>query len=278
MSLRLSVEHRTLYTYSRPIRASKNEARMTPAETAGQRVVSSALSVDPAPTHRSAHRDYFGTVVEAFEVTQQHDRLDVVQTAEVETFSQPHPVGPMGVSEAVADERAAEFCVRSPMVVWDDDTARLAESLRAGDEIQTTRSVLAWMADSLTYDRGATVVGTSVPDVLAQRRGVCQDYAHVCCALLRSAGTPARYVSGYFAPKELEPGESVDAESHAWVEILVPGWGWWAVDPTNQLPVGERHVKAGHGRDYSDAVPLQGVHIGAATQTLDVSVTIRRLA
>jgi transglutaminase-like putative cysteine protease len=149
--------------------------------------------------------------------------------------------------------------------------------VRTGDAKSSVRAILDWMRAEMTYEPGQTVVGTSVAELLRTRRGVCQDFAHLSCALLRANEIPARYVSGYFVPRPLGPGEEVEAQSHAWVEALIPGWGWWAVDPTNHLTCSDRHVTVGHGRDYSDIVPFQGVHVGAAGHTLEVSVTIRRV-
>ena len=268
----LRIEHRTAYTYERRVRNSKNEVRMTPAATAWQTIPAAELTVDPEPSHRVAYLDYFGTAVEGFEVMDPHDHLVVVASAEVRLSKDPSAEFPK------ADEdRAVEYLPPSPMISWDGDVAALAETLRRDTPFETVRATLDWMRSSLTYEPGTTEVGTPVVEVLAARRGVCQDYVHLCCAILRSLDIPARYVSGYFAPRELEPGDSAEAESHAWVEALVPERGWMPVDPTNDIEPAERHVKVGHGRDYTDVVPFQGVHAGAASQTLEVGVTITRL-
>jgi transglutaminase-like putative cysteine protease len=268
----LKIEHRTAYRYEREVRNSKNEARMTPAATPWQTIPSAELTVDPVPSHRVAYLDYFGTTVESFDVMPPHEHLTVVASAVVELSSAPSETFPP------ADvARAVEYLPQSPMISWNGDVAALAATLERGSPSASVRATVDWMRSQMTYERGATEVGTPVIDVLAARRGVCQDYAHVCCALLRSRGIPARYVSGYFAPRPLEPGESVEAESHAWVEALVDG-GWLPVDPTNDIEPAERHVKVGHGRDYTDVVPLQGVHAGDAAQTLEVGVTITRLS
>lgn len=269
--MRLEVVHRTAYAYEAAVRGSKNEARMTPAKTLHQTIEFAALSVDPAPTHRSTFRDYFGTVVEWFEVIPPHDHLAVTATAIV-----TRPPDPPEVVRGM-DPNAVEYLYPSPMVVWHESLENTAALLRGGSPEDSVRAVTQWLHAEMTYEQGTTVVGTPVADVVAAKRGVCQDYAHVCCAMLRALDIPARYVSGYFAPREIAGGESVDAESHAWVEAYVPGRGWWSVDPTNDIVAGERHVKVGHGRDYSDVVPLSGAHIGAAGQELEVSVTIRNV-
>ncbi len=133
------------------------------------------------------------------------------------------------------------------------------------------------MRRTLRYERGATTVHSSVAEVLARRRGVCQDFAHVTCAVLRAAGVPARYVSGYFAPDALRVGDEDRVDGHAWVEAGVEGQGWWAVDPTNEQAAAERHVKVGHGRDYADVPPVRGVYRGGQGRQMEVDVRIRRL-
>lgn len=267
----LRIEHRTAYRYERPVRNSKNEVRMTPAPTPWQTIPTAELTVDPDPSHRVAYLDYFGTAVESFEVMAPHDHLSVVSSAVVRLSKEPSREFPQPDLD-----RSVEYLPPSPMIIWDGEVAELARSLRRDGELDTVRATTDWMRTGMTYEPGSTEVGTPVVDVLAARRGVCQDYAHLCCAILRSLEIPARYVSGYFAPRPLEPGESVEAESHAWVEALVPGHGWMPIDPTNDVEPAERHVKVGHGRDYTDVVPFQGVHAGAADQTLEVGVTITR--
>jgi transglutaminase-like putative cysteine protease len=269
----LKIEHRTSYRYEREVRNSKNEVRMTPTATPWQTIPSAELIVDPTPSYRVAYLDYFGTTVESFDVMAPHDHLDVVASAVVQLSRAPSERFPQ------ADvARAVEYLPPSPMIAWNGDVAALAETLRRGSPADSVRATTEWMRSAMTYEPGSTEVGTSVVDVLAARQGVCQDYAHLCCAILRLLDIPARYVSGYFAPRPLEPGESVEAESHAWVEALLPDTGWFPIDPTNDVEPAERHVKVGHGRDYTDVVPFQGVHAGEADQTLEVGVTITRLS
>lgn len=269
----LNIEHRTSYRYEHQVRHSKNEVRMAPATTPWQTIPSVGLSVDPEPSHRVAYLDYFGTTVEAFDVMPPHDHLDVVATAVVELSRAPSPDFPLADAA-----RAVEYLPQSPMIGWTAEVVSLATELRRDDPAGTVRATIEWMRADMTYEPGTTEVGTPVAEVLSARRGVCQDYAHLCCALLRLNGIPSRYVSGYFAPRPLDPGESVEAESHAWVETLIPELGWLPIDPTNDIEPAERHVKVGHGRDYTDVVPFQGVHVGEAAQTLEVGVTITRVA
>ena len=117
--------------------------------------------------------------------------------------------------------------------------------------------------------------------MLAGGDGVCQDFVHLGLAMFRVLGVPARYVSGYFYAVDGTDGDmprrpEITVQTHAWLEVAIPGWGWWALDPTNHLVVGERHVKIGHGRDYDDVLPLRGVYYGTSEQHLFVEVGMSR--
>ena len=165
-------------------------------------------------------------------------------------------------------------------------SARRQAALAGPEVVGTVLALHRAVGTSLRYERGVTDVGVPVEDVLRTGRGVCQDFAHLAVALCRSRGIPARYVSGYLFTRDethLEPVEElgdeepVRVQTHAWFEAAVPGWGWLALDPTNQQAVGARHVKIGHGRDYDDVQPLRGVFWGSAAATVQPSVEIRRL-
>ena len=137
------------------------------------------------------------------------------------------------------------------------------------------------MHTSLRYTPGVTYIGVDVNEVLAKGQGVCQDYAHLAIALCRSVGIPARYVSGYFFAASEETGAEVEGDevtvqTHAWFEAAIPGWGWMALDPTNALQVGQRHITIGHGRDYDDVPPVRGIYTGGGRPNTDATVEIRR--
>ncbi|GAC1411649.1 MAG: transglutaminase family protein [Actinomycetota bacterium] len=275
--MRLRIEHHTSYRYDHPVRNSKNEVRMTPVTTAYQTVEESTIVVSPSASHHTALRDYFGTMIQWFEVLEPHESLDVVASATVLTQKPPSP-SPSNRTGNEDDPWAVEYLYPSPMVAWTSTVDAAAEALHRDDPMETILSVCSWLHSTLVYLPGSTIVGTPVAEVLAKGSGVCQDYAHAACAVLRSLQLPTRYVSGYFAPREIHPGEAVAAQSHAWIEAFVPGWGWWGIDPTNNDLAGERHIKVGHGRDYSDVVPFHGVHTGKTSQTLAVDVTIQNAA
>ena len=274
----LEVRHRTAYRYERPVRHSKNEVRATPVTDRHQTCLDAGIEVRPPATFPLRWRDAYGTEVVAFDIDGPHDTVEVVAGAIVACRGHGDQDGWTAEGHGDGDHlEAVEFLLASPLVALDGEVATLAGRLRGGDPETRVGRVVDWVREALRYERGSTGVRTNVAEVLELRRGVCQDFAHLTCALLRAAEVPARYVSGYFAPDPLEVGQEARVEGHAWVEALVPGRGWWAVDPTNDQVAGERHVKVGHGRDYGDVPPVRGVYRGGHGGRLEVEVRIRRL-
>lgn len=276
--MQLRIRHTTGFTYSEPAAASYNEARMTPATTTDQFVLRSRLEVHPTAWSQE-YRDYWGTVVSAFEVHEPHEELTVVSTSTVETT--PHPVESARVGwdalPAVADE-LCEYLDLSDWVRPADDLVARIEPLRRR-ECETpgdyARSVFELVHQQLRYLQGSTEVTTTAREAWEAGAGVCQDVAHTTIGALRHAGVPARYVSGYLHPS-IDPvvGEPVQGESHAWVEY----WDgdWRAYDPTNAVDIGPRHVVVARGRDYADNPPLRGIYATPGESELFVSVEITR--
>jgi len=279
MTWRLRVRHRTGYTYDGPVVASYNEARMTPLTDVRQTTINAELVTEPATVlHR--YWDYWGTLVTAFDVHDPHDRLTITSTATVET----DPAGAPGSEAGWADlhdvkvrDEFAELLDDTVYVPADEALQEQGRSLRTGlSPIDTVLAVCAWVHEALEYEPGVTGVHTSGPEALRAGRGVCQDYAHLALVLLRGLGVPARYVSGYLHPvTEAEPGATVSGESHAWIEAWTGDW--WAHDPTNDVPIRERHVTVARGRDYADVSPLRGIYSGGSSSALGVEVAITRL-
>jgi len=283
--VRLGIRYVTRFEYGGPVVESQNELRACPASDPSQQVVHYGVTTTPV-ARVASHVDYWGTRVDTFGVAAPHDRLEVVAAATVETA--PRPTPPSGVPVAALADTAwcdahLEFLLASPHVTWGADLADRARPLAVGAEDVTdlVRRVVADVG-ALEYRPGGTEVGVGVEEVLAAGGGVCQDFAHVAVAMLRELGVPARYVSGYFFTADdrtgADGGDEVEVETHAWVEAAIPGVGWWAVDPTNLQPVGERHVVIGRGRDYDDVAPLRGIYSGPPEHELSVNVRMRRLA
>jgi transglutaminase-like putative cysteine protease len=279
MSWRIAVRHRTGYRYARPVRASYNEARLTPPSLDGQRTLQSALAITPA-VRPVRYVDYWGTTVDAFDIHVPHTELVVLATSTVETAA-PRPMPPGAgwseLAEPAVQDRFAELLAASPYVPAEPELADVGRSLRTGSTpVQAGLRAAAWTHDMLQYERGVTHVHTSSAEARAAGKGVCQDFAHVTLALLRAVGLPARYVSGYLHPAaQAEIGETTVGESHAWVEFWAGAWV--PVDPTSLADVGSRHVLLARGRDYGDVRPLSGVYSGAKAEHFGVTVEVTRL-
>jgi transglutaminase-like putative cysteine protease len=287
---RYRITHRTAYTYDTAVAAGHTIARLTPRRLPHQEVHASEIGATPAPDHRRSHVDGFGNVVTYLSVDAPHDHLEIVARSEVTVRSRPIPGGMWhapwedAVTATAVSDRPdgvlARLCrLDSPLVHRGADLAAFAATeLTPGRPLGEATSALSGrIFDTFEFVPGATDVSTPVADVLADRRGVCQDFAHLLLGALRSVGLGARYVSGYLET-EPPPGEprlvGADA-SHAWVGLFVPGGGWVDLDPTNGLVQPERHVTVGWGRDYTDVVPVRGVVFGPpAEQQLTVSVDV----
>ncbi len=279
MTWRIAVRHRTGYHYGTPARASYNEARMTPATAGEQHTLTSRLEIVPE-ARPLRYVDYWGTVVHAFDVHVPHTELVVTTSSVVETPG-PRPAPPPTGWDELADpavrDRFAELLAPSRYVVSESDVDAVALELHgAHPPAEAGRQAVGWVNDTLDYVRGATEVGTTSAEARAGGRGVCQDFSHLALAVLRSAGLPARYVSGYLHPgRDAGLDEPVRAESHAWVEFWAGDWV--PLDPSNLSEVAGRHVVVARGRDYADVRPLAGIYSGPAAQALGVTVELTRL-
>jgi transglutaminase-like putative cysteine protease len=288
--MRFDIRYRTTFTYDDLVRESQNELRACPASDENQQLVSYRVSTSPSARVLS-FADYWGTRVDAFGVREPHLSLEVVAEASVETKHRPLlTVAPRDETLAhpgFVDEHV-EHLGRSPHCGWGERVkaaAVEAASLGGPGVVSQVLAVHRFVHASLAYAPGATAIGIEVEEVLAKGEGVCQDYAHLAVAMCRSIGIPARYVSGYLftssdaggADVDPDAGDVVRVQTHAWFEAAIPGFGWLALDPTNQQEVGLRHVKIGHGRDYDDVPPMRGVFAGGAVPEVDVTVQIRRM-
>jgi transglutaminase-like putative cysteine protease len=275
MTMRLQVQHNTGYTYDSEVLSSYNEARLLPLTDVTQTTLVSTLVATP---EISEHRywDYWGTQVTAFDVHVPHTELSVTCTSIVDTAdaTEPGDVSWQQI-EAAADEHV-ELMQTSSRTAPDDELKAIAHE-RSGSPREVVMALSGIVHDRVEYVTGSTQVQATAVEAWRQKQGVCQDIAHVTLALLREAGVPARYVSGYLHPA-VDPvlGETVQGESHAWVEAWLGAW--WGFDPTNGIPAGERHVVVARGRDYTDVPPLKGVYAGGGAQHLGVSVYVTRLA
>ncbi len=278
---RLRIQHRTGYRYASDVVSSFNEVRMTPLDDDGQVLIAHELRVEP----RAAvlvYTDYWGARVESFDTHEPHDVLEVVATSTVDTAG-GHPRA-KGASwqDLAADkvlDRWCEYLGPSSYVddaLADERRAGLVDELRRQTDPRDAVSLCNEMVRGhISYAAGSTNVSTTASEAWSAGSGVCQDFTHAMLSLLRSAGIPARYVSGYLHVEEDAVGETLRGESHAWVEFW--NGGWEGLDPTNDRVVGGAHVLVARGRDYADVPPLKGIYAGGAGQGLGVDVEITQL-
>lgn len=279
MSWRLRITHTTGYRYDSPVLASYNEARLTPVTDVDQLTVEARVETVP-PAQQQRYWDYWGTQVTAFDLHVPHSELEVTATCTVDTAdARPAPVvaGWDAVRSPGVQDRFVEMLTPTVRTTSDEEMVALAEKAVAGrPPHDAALAILELAHERVAYVPGSTGVATSAREAWALGSGVCQDIAHVAIALLRVVGLPASYVSGYLHPRaDAAVGETFTGESHAWVEVWLGGW--WAYDPTNRIPAGERHVVVGRGRDYGDVPPLKGLYSGGGSQSLGVTVAVTRL-
>jgi transglutaminase-like putative cysteine protease len=285
------IEHTTEYAYSAPATEAFTELRLRPRDSARQTVSRYVVQLDP-PVRIESHVDYFGNHVESISIPFRHDRLAV--TSECAVSTRPMRDVLQGLDLTLGEARQMyqsrrrelyDFLQPSPYIPFTPELRRMAAELLppTAPFARGVRTLNRHIFTEFKYTPGATDVSTPLPEFLEQRRGVCQDFAHLMICLLRNAGIPARYVSGYI---ETDPVPTNDAEtsapligataSHAWVELFTPNGFWVGLDPTNDIAEGERHVQIGIGRDYADVPPLRGVFKGTNAQTLSVQVRVSR--
>lgn len=277
---RMRVIHATGYAYKSPVTASFNEVRLTPRSDSRQNVILNRIETVPA-TRSYRYVDYWGTAVTAFDLHAPHTELEVTASSVVETDRGEMPETAVSWadlrSEAVID-RFDELLTARHYTPSSRRIARVGQRIaKDNDPTEAVIEAANWVHSELDYVPGTTGVHSSGLDAHREGKGVCQDFAHLTLILLRSMGIPARYVSGYLHPhKEAAVGDTIDGQSHAWVQAWTGGW--WNFDPTNDTAINEQYVTVGVGRDYADVSPLKGIYSGEGSTDLDVVVEITRLA
>lgn len=291
--MNFEISHRTIYRYSAPVAQSHHLLHLTPRSHVRQTVLRHSLIIDPAPASKAELTDDFGNPASIISIEQDHTKLEIHSRSQVQVQAPP-PV---------------ETSLSAP---WNDVAAQLRGSL--GPEtfepvqytcpsryIRATRDIykfvrpafpegkplLAAVQDltakihrEFKFETGATDAATSVEEVLRIRRGVCQDFAHLEIACLRTLGLAARYVSGYLLtyPPEGQPKLVGADASHAWVSVWSPEWGWIDFDPTNNLIPKEEHIAIAFGRDFQDVSPVSGVLLGGGEHDVEVAVDVTPVA
>jgi transglutaminase-like putative cysteine protease len=277
--------HTTRYTYSERVSVSHHVARLTPRALPHQHTLDCAIDIDPAPAIHSTHTDYFGNVMTFFAMQGAHSALTV--SARSRVALDPRDVLVASATPAWDAATARHLPLEAVEQTFDSLPMRTLADLRAyaSPSFPTGRPLLEAVIEltdrihgDFTFDPHATTVTTSVADFLQARRGVCQDFARLAIACLRSLGLAAHYVSGYLetTPPPGRPRQVGADASHAWLGVYCPGHGWIDVDPTNNILPSTGHVTLAWGRDYVDVSPVRGVILGGGEHSLDVSVSLVR--
>ena len=285
----LRVTHLTDYRYSQPVAEAYLELRLSPPERDIQRIDRHQLVLAPA-AKVSQYDDYFGNRVAFVSLPYRHSRLTIRSDAVIETraASLPERSLDLSVQETRQILTAAlpfvfDYLQPTEMVKPGREAMQWAKRYLSGRTVlrQGLESLMRSIHESFEYRKGATEFSTDLSVIWRDRIGVCQDFAHIMLSVLRTAGLPARYVCGYIetAPARAENGDKLvgSLATHAWVEALLPGHTWAALDPTNNRWCGEQHVGVSFGRDASDAAPIRGTFKGAGTQSMKVHVKMKRL-
>ncbi len=290
---RYQVMHQSVYRYSEPVTLSHQQLHLAPRPLDYQVSGGYQVTISPAPTRRRDGIDPFGNPVTEIAIETAHSELDIVAGGVVEVLAHEPPDVKSGQAwNEVKDQFAyrarwkpSAAVLEATQFLFESPYARVKRDLRAYASdcfdtgrplLDASRALMEKIHRDFKYDPAATTVTTAVMKFFEQKRGVCQDYAHLMISCLRSTGLAARYVSGYLLTGRTPgraPSLGADA-SHAWVSVFAPGSGWVDFDPTNNVLPGGEHVTLGWGRDFSDVTPLRGVINGGGKQTLEIKVTV----
>lgn len=286
------ITHRTLYEYAAPVAVSQHVTRLEPRASNTQACEKFSLKIFPEPTLRKSRLDYFGNRLCFFTIQEIHDQLEIITHSRVTVTARklPSPESSPAWKQVVnlyRDPVSPEI-VEPYQFVFDSPQVRASFELAdyALGSFADDTPLLAGVADltrriftDFKYDPKATTVATPLEEVWKNRRGVCQDFAHLGIACLRSVGIAARYVSGYLRTRPPEGQRrlvGVDA-SHAWFRVFCPGVGWVDFDPTNNVQPAEEHIIVAQGRDFDDVSPVAGILTGGGEHNVKVSVDVEEV-
>ena len=277
-----SIRHVTRFRYSVLVHESVMELRMQPRSEGPQTLRSFQIVTSPrAQLH--AYTDNLGNAVYHFNVLRAHDELKIDAQAVVERAAVETPPS----VDSLEWERYNGFNLSSdhydllepsrfarPSAALMEFMERHDLTAPAGDPLTALKALNHFIFDAFGYEPGVTEVHSPIEHALAERRGVCQDFAHIMIAIARRWGVPARYVSGYICHRRKDEHRSSNDATHAWVECYLPSLGWVGFDPTNDIMAAERHIRVAVGRDYADVPPTRGTFKGDAETELAISVSV----
>ncbi|MFT4776318.1 MAG: transglutaminase-like putative cysteine protease [Oleispira sp.] len=291
--MRYQVKHITKYKYAGKVSHCYNLANLLPRNTARQSCLESRIIISPQETHANKRTDYFGNNSYHFEIQTPHSELSitaesVIDVAEIRSdlnfdfgISYADALSFLKKVPAIEVIQAREFCLDSPMIKTSKELADYARpSFSLSRQLYTcVEELTRRIFQDFTYTPGFTNIATPLSEVLAHKKGVCQDFAHLQVGCLRAMGIPAKYVSGYMETlPPLGQKRLVGADAtHAWIAYYSPQEGWIEFDPTNNVRAGIQHIVTAEGRDYYDVTPLKGVIFGGGkSPILEVSVDVAR--
>lgn len=287
------VTHTTTYEYNEPVSLCHNLALLKPRSTVMQICHETKLNIDPQPDIINEYEDFFGNKATYFAIQQEHKTLTVTVTSFVENTS-PHAIQ-FNFYESISWEEAKQqlnnpqpeyadvrqYINETPITTYSEPIQQYAlQSFLPGRSLfDATNHLMQRIYNDFEYMPGFTTIATPVAEVIKKRKGVCQDFAHVAIACIRSIGLPARYVSGYIEtlPSEGETKLVGADASHAWFSIFIPATGWVDFDPTNNQIPSSQHITIGWGRDYTDVTPLKGVILSSGKHKLTVAVEVKKV-
>ncbi|MBU2929314.1 transglutaminase family protein [Winogradskyella psychrotolerans] len=287
--------HKTKYSYEHGASFCHNITTIKPKSFAGQTLLDYHLEITPTPTDISERLDFFGNSVTRFSIQQHHKELVVIARSIVERnyeeqFDEVQFLKAKKVT--VAETKAhlkqidseiidvRQFVMPSPLITNGNENIAAYASLSFKPErsfYEATYELMQRIYTDFDFVPGFTNIATPLKEVMAAKKGVCQDFAQIAIACVRSMGLPAKYVSGYIEtvpPEGKEKLIGTDA-SHAWFSVYIPTYGWVDFDPTNNQIPKNQHIVVAHGRDYYDVPPLKGVIYSMGKNTMEVSVDLR---
>jgi transglutaminase-like putative cysteine protease len=273
--MRLSIIHETKYRYAMPADYTIQYLRLSPQTTIQQKVLSWNLDL---PSAASPFSDGFGNTAHVLVIDKPHQEIRIRARGEVEVEDSPltlPDIGPLGPDV---------FMRFTPLTAQDEALNRFSEAFRRqtmNNRAAGLEALMTAVRQEMDYRPGVTEVGTSAAQAFSKRAGVCQDHAHVFVSCCRKLNIPARYVSGYLAPKNRPAailGRPNQLASHAWAEAWIEGAGWQGFDVANHTRAHGRHVRVAVGLDYLDACPVRGFHRGGKGESLDVEVQVNETA
>jgi transglutaminase-like putative cysteine protease len=273
-----TIHHITRYDYDRPVKENVNEIKIFPFVVPEQEVLHQELIITGQPEVLT-FTDYWGNKTGCFNLLQPHKEMVIESKLTVRTAIAPEPSIALhsyvkDLELAIGNDLHLLELVRTSPSSSEALMQSYIASFYSPDKTidQIVKDCCAFIFTDFTYIKGITTIETTVDEIIAQKAGVCQDFAHVMLELLRMIGIPSRYVSGYICPNK--NGMRGEGATHAWVEAYIPKHGWIGIDPTNNVWATNNHVKLAVGRDFSDCTPAKGTFKGPARQSLSVYVSV----